>query len=495
MADEIGQLVQYEFEGAKFVFTCGIELAQFLGRAIKALNGAAANNADRLADKALALPGEKKTLVDITKLSEGGNPTCLEIRNEDYKEVVKLAEEAGLHFWKAVDFDPNDNMTPILVPFQESNAYGALYKKVAERRLKADQESVRSYSDIMSEVKEKMNNASGDQKKDLEAEYENLRQSMNETDEWIKQNKDVLSKDDNSVVCSFEDYLKKAKGTDFEKSPEIAMAEYDKGVELGAEIPCKDCFQPIRSTGLVPETSKRFYVPETGVTIRREFAVDDKTGVVSSEYKFRSLNGENFVFSDKGITKDEWNEIVLPKMLVSAGLTEGMPCRVFDSQDKARNYKEYHGNVENPAKAVIAKKLAEGQSVFSDAEVKKEALDALSEMDKGFASAPVVNDSFVITIPKNDHRFINNNGKLEMRLSDTESIQFSHAGNIKDAGNGMISLTFSEKDQPTLIENKDGRSLRFPMSLQSAQDKMNEVLSVGGRAAAEAVSVMKGKGR
>ena len=138
MADEIAQVLAMEVDNVKLVFKASLEVAEFLARALRALIRSSKEGIEKgkekKADKDLHSAGEKE-IKDIFKLSEGNPPQALEIRAEDLLKVLDLAKEKGLHYAKAIDFIPNDGLTPILVPAQEAVVWSQIYKAVAGKRL------------------------------------------------------------------------------------------------------------------------------------------------------------------------------------------------------------------------------------------------------------------------------------------------------------------------------------------------------------------------
>lgn len=495
MADELAQLTQVQIEGYKFVFQGSAEIVQFMARALKALIEFNKENSEKMSKELLRKPGEKSCFDDLMQLSEGGIPQGLDIRSVDLDEVLRLGTEKGLHFWKAIDFDPNDGMTPIMFPYQEAAVWGQIYKSVADKRLSVDKNAVDTYSDSIAELREKLNNSSSEEKNDLQLQLDSVIQAKDEADKWVEYGENLHNTPDSNICYDFNSYLAKSKGTDFEQSPEIAMAEYAEGVEIGPKFSCKDCMQPIRDKSLMPESAVRFLVPDSGVIITRSYNSDEKTGLVYSDYSFKAPNGEMFDFTDRNVTKEGWNREVLPKLLTSAGIFEGTMCRVFDDRDKRDKYVKLHNTIENPAKKRIEEKIAKGESVFSSAEAKREILNAVSDHEKGIASAPITNQPIVVRCPANAFR--NVGGKLDLELSETEHLQFSSvASAVADVDTpGMFRLTFTEACNPTLIETRGDKSIRFPMSLTEAQAKMDEVFKLGGKAASEVASVMRNKGR
>lgn len=474
-ADEIAQVCELEVQGVKMVFKGSLEVIAFMARAIKALLSSGKNTAEWLHEKKINKKGDK-TFKDIVELSNGAPPQALNIRETDFDEVIRLAEKQGLHYHIATDFIPNDGMMPILITPQEAPLWGQIYKAVAAQRLDEDKKNVSGYDKLISEEKEKLNGEKEPGKiAKIQSKIENLEQAKQEASKWVDYDEEVLNKDD--VTMSFQNYLMSAKGTAFEKSPEVAMAEYEKGVEIGRSFSAKESFQPVRDQSLMPDSKLMFYVPEIGAIVTREFHQDEQTKLVHSDYYVKTANGEIFTCSDKDITKDKWNESVLPKLLDKAGILEGTECRAFNSEEKLKCFLKYHDKIESPAQKNIEAALSEGREVFSSAEAKNEVLNFISEQSKGFASAAVTDEEYEITCdPK---MLVKENGKLKLILSDDESLVFSKTDNEGITKNGMARFTINDESNATFVKKNDQAIRGIAVSPAEAQSKIKEMLGEG----------------
>lgn len=448
MADEIAQVVQMEIQGVTMVFKGTLEVVSFLARAIKALINSGKNLYGKHKDYELNKEG-KKTFKEMLELCNGAPPQALNIREDDFEEVLRLAEKHGLHYTIASDFIPNDGKVPILITPQEAPLWGQIYKAVASMRLDEDKKSVSVYDKLIAEEKEKLTGLK-DPKEivKIQAKIENLEQAKQEASKWVDYGEDILNKDD--VTMSFQEYLLEAKGTDFEKNPELAMAEYEKGVEIGRSFSVKESFQPIRDKSLMTESKLMFYVPEIGAIVTREFRQDEQTDLVYSNYAVKTQEGEIFRCSDRDITKDKWNESVLPQLLDKAGVIEGTECRAFNYEEKLKCFLAYHNKITSPAQKNIEKALSEGKEVFSHAGAKNEVLNFVSEQSKGFASANVTETQ--IEIVCNLQMLVRDQGKLKLKLSDDESIVFSKIDNEGLAPNGMVKFTINDESKATYVK-------------------------------------------
>lgn len=479
MADEIAQVVALEVDGVKLAFKASLEVSQFLARALRALIESGKIYADERkeakTEKELRSSGEKK-ISEIFKLSEGNPPQALDIRETDFDEVVRLAENNGLHYAKCIDFTPNDGLKPVMIPAQEAVVWSQIYKAVASKRLEEDKKVVTGYDKSIQEEMEKLLSCRNDEERELtETRIENLQQAKSEAKRWVDYGEDVANKED--ATMTIQDYIRQSEGTDFEKSPEIATAEYEKGVEIGAKLGAKESLQPIRDKNYIPQSKYMFYVPDTGAIITRDFRIDKETGLAYSYYSLKTQEGELYRCSDKDMTKDKWNRTELPKLMDKAGILEETECRAFNTEEKLQAYLTYHGKVKSPAQENIEKQLREGKQVFSSAEAKREILNAVSEHEKGLASASVKNEALeLICDPKILTR---ENGRLLMRLSDDESITFAKVSGEGISENGMATFKINDESDVTFVKKTDRAKTEISISLQEAQQKVKEMLGEG----------------
>lgn len=477
MADEIAQVLAMEVDGVKLVFKASLEVAEFLARALRALIRSSKEGIEKVKekkeDKDLHSKG-KKEIKDIFKLSEGNPPQALEIRAEDFYKITQIAEEKGLHYAKAIDFIPNDGLTPILVPAQEAVVWSQIYKAVAGKRLEEDKKVVSEYDKNINEEMERLLNCKSDEEREqTETKIENQQQAKIEASKWVDYGENIANTED--ATMTIQDYIRQSEGTDFEKSPEVAIAEYKKGVEIGAKISAKESLQPIRDKNYIPKSKYMFYVPDTGAIITRDFEIDTDIGVAYSNYAVKTQDGEIYRCSDKNMTKDKWNRTELPKLMDKAGVLEETQCRAFNTEEKLKAYLEYHGKIKSPAQENVEKQLKEGNEVFSSAEVKREVLNAVSEQKKGFASATVRNKSVeLVCDPKILTR---ENGRLCMHLSDDECITFAKISDECITQNGMAKFCIDNKSDVTFIKETARAKTLINISPIEAQQKIKEILN------------------
>lgn len=453
MADEIAQVCQLEIQGMTFVVKGTVQVAAFLGKAFKALF-------EWSKERRFERPGER-TAKDIMKMSEGGPAQISDIPKECYTEVLSEMDRLGLHHAVVIDNDITDGMTPIMVPYQEAALVAEILKNIIIKHETEQKEKLSDVNKALAESKEKLLNCDPEEKNALDTLIENLEQCQMEMNQLINRNENIIK---NGSTVSFNEYLASFKGTDFEKNPDMAKTELNHGVEIGKSFPASACMQPIRNPELIPETSCYYYLPERGVTVTRNFATEQETGLAYSNYSLKTKDGQLYEFSDKNMTKSEWNEKELPQLLDKAEILEGTLCRVFTYEERMLAYAKIHGNVKSDAEIRVENKTTAGQEVFSSADVSKEIQNAVSELLKGMTSAKAENDNIVISVPANDV-FIEQ-GKLKVNLDDHTTALFS---NIKGRGAKDGFVTFSIKNSESVeVGIKDSKSEDISYSKYSA---------------------------
>lgn len=438
MADEIAQVCQLEIEGTTMVIKGSVKVIAWLAQAIKALlQDAAERNAER--------GGQKHNMNDIWKLSKDGPPQVIMVDEKNLDTVLKAAEKAGLRWTRVTDFDSTDGKTPICLPPQDMALFSAIVQSSLQKAISESQKILDGYNEEIAELKEKLLHADAGERNYIRTRIENLEQARDELKDILNDKKTMV---ENDGVMSFQDYLATSVGTEFEKDPEKAMAEYAKGVDMGPSLEAKDCMQPIRSKALMPDNAIRFYVPDMGVAITRKFEIEND--IVYSNYSFKSESGEMYEFSDKDMTKAEWNARILPGMLDKAGIQEDTPCRAFDSEEKMQAYEKYHNNttLKSEERFAFAERKLLG---FSTAEAEQNIRYALEDKMKGIASAKVDENEVHISVPV--EQLIQKDGKVSIQAGDT---LYQFEGVIPRAKDDGIYTIAIKKDSVVMVKEKDG---------------------------------------
>jgi hypothetical protein len=371
--------------------------------------------------------------------------------------------------WSSIpDLDSTDGKTPICIPPQDAPLFSAIVQRFLQEDISESQKIMNGYNSEISELKEKLLHSSSEEKKLIQTKIENIEQARDELMGILDGKKALL---DDGRTLSFQDYLSHGVGTEFEKDPEKAIAELEKGVEIGPSFSARDCFRPIREKALMPDSAIRFYVPEMGVSVTRKFEVEN--GLVHSDYSFTSDKGEQYDFSDRGITLAEWNKSVLPIMLDKAGILEDTKCRMFDTEESLNAYVKYHNNVKLKSEEYAVKLGKDGKLVFSSAEVEKEIRSACENRLKGMASAEVSTDGVTsIQIFQKDVYSID--GKIAVKVGDDtfklSGVKFEKIAD--DPDKMQISLS---KDSDVIVTNLNGEERQISVTkLKDAVDSSKE---------------------
>ena len=448
MADEITQVIELETKIGTILINGTLKIAQMIGRMINALFDWSEKKAGN------------KSIGNIIKLSEGP-PVVLHVRNINQAKILEAAKKQGLHFAELPDYDPSDGLYPIFVPAQEAPMWNEIIKLYATQQLEKDVEQKKVYETEIAEETEKMQNAKTPEgKANFETRIENYKQAQDEIQRWIDYENGVLDKDDASLAQNdIVSYLKEFKGTDFEKHPERAMAEYEKGVEIGRKFTIKDCLQPVRDKSYIPDSSVMFYIPDVGASVTRTYHIDKETGLVYSNYKFKTKDGEIHTYSDHNMTAAKWNASELPELMDKANLLENTECRLFDTKEKLEAYLRYHNNVKSQAEINVEQRIANKEPVFSSAEAQKEVEHAYSEHKKGVASASIVDDK--IKIVAEPDRLSKSYGRIVYTLDNGEVLMFNGLMNERVEKGKMV---FEIEKNATVLHVK-GESME-PVKLQ-----------------------------
>lgn len=466
MADEIAQVCQVEINGVTMVVKGGVEVAAFLLKVFKALynlNKEHKQKIEREEEKnrlnILRKPGEKESFKEIMELAseQNGTPQCISVPEKKLEELKRMLEKNGVRYFQTVDFNPNDGKKPILIPPGDMVMAGPIIKSILEDYVQESEQRRGEYEDKIKDAEEKYKNASEEEKKVLEKDIENLTQAHDEVQKEIDGTVEILEKEE--YCMSFQEYLAQSKGTDFEKDPDKAVTEYENGVEIGQKFPAKECMQPVRDKGLMPESKLMFYLPDTGITITREFSLDDKD-VVYCHYSLKNDVGEIYEFTDKDITRKDWNEKVLPELLDKAEILETTPCRVFGKEESLIAYQQYHNQTKPKSEENIEKKKKADEESFSNADVKEKMEEAVLQSGKALASAPEKDNQ--ISFEVETKRVTLQKGKLQVELDNGDAILFPDVPDVRGGKheNDRMTISIGRDDMLSLEGTEKNGSLK-----------------------------------
>lgn len=466
--DEISQAAQIELEGVQIFIKGSMQVISWLSQALLSLCHVVKDKIDHR--------GGERSFQQIIKLSQPDMPQTIQIDDKFKEEFLQYAKEQGLQYCKAVDFDLTDGRTPIMVPANQMPAYATILDAFQKRKISEEEAALKKVKNEIDELKEKLLTADEREAPLLETTLENKVQAKDEL--AVIHEESVKTYEEKNYAVPLDRYLATAKGTEFEKDPDKAIAEYNEGVPMVRSQTAKECMQPIRSPFLLPTSKTQYYVPESGVTIERTYHEED--GMVYSNYSLKTESGEIHEFSDKGVTKEKWNMDILPKMFDVAGIVEGIKCKVFETVEQVKAYFK-HFNKTVP--------LSEAkQSVFTNAEVMTEAEFAIEDALKGMASAKVNENRIEFVVPQ--EKIFSQDGKLIYAPDGIEGSLYKFGkiepGEIKD---GMISFS-AWKTEQVIVSGKNS-----PEKSISAETVKNLVMDIRNKAAENIRNTMNSQGR
>lgn len=443
MADEITQACQIEIEGIKMAVAGSVKTVKFLAEAFKAI-------ITSMKDFRQHISGAKsiKSIYDISE----GPPVVLNVDRECLEKVIEMAKKNKCHFYELRDLNPDDNKSPILIPSQEAAVWEAILKQCLKQEVEKEEGEVQQYDDKIAEKKEALLTASPEERKLLQVDLDGLESAKSEVEKKMDLHKEDLSKE--HLTMSFTEYLLSGKGTEFEKDPDKAVSEMEKGVPLTKGFPADECFQPLRDPGSAPEGGFTFYIPESGATVTRQFVKDEDTGLMYSNYTFKNKDGViNNTFSDKNVTKENWNKEVLPKFYEMTGILSESNCIPFHNQNHLKKYLELHNKIKPKSEENYEKAKLEDKGNFSSPDVEQEVQKAMGDDLKGTASAE--REKFLsVTVPA--EAVTQKEGYLNIKLDDNQVLRFPNAEK-GIAENGKISFKFDKTKLATLEDTMSGK--------------------------------------
>ena len=442
MSDEVAQVIQLEIQGITMVVKASLQVGSWL---IRALNAMIQHNNENVLNKSGG-----KSLKDMLQLSAPGMPQIIKIPEKYANEILQKAKANGLRFCSVADLDLTDGKMPVVITQQEAVVFSEIVSSYLMRDIHKQESNIKDYDKLIAEKSEEILHANQQDKEKLQVEIENLKQARDEANEFVKDTKATKE----NPITSFQDYLMGAVGTEFEKDPDKAMSEYAQGVELVKKFDAKECLQPVRHEEMMPETRMKFYLPETGMEITRTFQMDEKTKIVYSTYSLKTEKGEIHEFSDRGITKENWNSEIIGQLMDKAGITEETKCCVFTSEEALNTYKEKHDQIKPLSETNIEHKQHEQDVGFQKADVQNEVKNAAKENLKLRTSASAASNS--VTYDFDKEKIIQENGKLKILLSEDASLEISGISKGK-IENGKASITL-DQNQMIVYTSKNSDS-------------------------------------
>ena len=386
MGDEISQVVEMEYKGIYYLIKGTKAFITSFASMIKGL-------ADWSHKRSIKRPGESSW----NKIQEAsdGNATIVEIPVEMFEQnkigpngektcaFDKYMKENKLRYCIMPDFNPYDDYVPVGIVSQDYAIHAAHIKEYMALRVKNQKEHGQEFEAKLTDAKQRLANArSEEEKKEIEEEIVSLEQAKDENKKLLDESEEKMNKGN---VIEFEEYLKSGMDTKFGDNPKEALEEAEalsdgETFDVGKEFLPKNCMYPIRDKELVPKSKEIYYSQmasdQSIYTVRREFAEDDHGLIFSTYYVTNAKNAaEVRIFSDKGFTKEAWEE-QLPDLLKDSGMVANAPTTAIHGEERLESYIRYlDRNFNRTSEALDAKEVEEPSSTkakeFID-DVKKE---------------------------------------------------------------------------------------------------------------------------
>jgi len=341
MSDEIAQVVELECKGAYYLI-----------KGTKATIGYIAEFIKHLYDWGHEAWMHRAGHVDwgtLQKVSEA-NPPVLEFPKEmfekriiDGEEMIspfeQYCKEHKLQYCIMPDLNPNDDYMPVAVKSQDMAVHQEQIKSFMNLRIEREQKKDAEYDVLIEKAKAKLEAAKDDGERELaEKELAALVEAKGQNMERLEESKSKLEHDN---VIEFTEYLKQGQNTILSKDMDEGF-EQMKTCSLVKEFMPSECMTPIRDVDLVPDSKEIYYSQvaedDTVYTVKRDFELDDN-GVVYSMYHVTSGNNaeKEIVFSDKGFTKESWEE-QLPSLLKESGMVANAPTTAIHGKERLEAY-------------------------------------------------------------------------------------------------------------------------------------------------------------
>ncbi|MCR5337547.1 MAG: hypothetical protein K6E75_03220 [Lachnospiraceae bacterium] len=370
MADEIAQVVEMEYKGVYYLFKGTKEMIAMMARGAKTLHEWNHN-------KWLEKPGSS-SWQKIQEASQGAAP-ILEFPKEMFEESIDISGDKDikgkgrispfeyycrknhLRYCLMPDLNPNDDYIPVAVLSQEFGIHDEQIKSYMRKRVESEEKKDKAYDERIDEVTKALEEATGEEKEEIEKNLEALRSAKEENSALLQESKEKMEKGN---VLDFAEYIKMADHTKFLSDPDEALRQ-EKTSGIIPEFTADECMYPIRDSGNMPEGRKLFYMQKCGdnsyLTMERSFEVDEQ-GCVYSVYHVEG-DDENgpIEICDKGCSRQEWKE-KLPELFKNSGIYMDQPFGVVSSMDRFRDY--LAGVSENFTKA-----RSIGQELSKDSEI------------------------------------------------------------------------------------------------------------------------------
>ena len=290
MADEVAQVIETEIQGIKFVFEGSLEIVKGTVKMLQAMIRAGERHHEKREEKNLNAAGEK-TYSEMLKLSGNEIPAGFEVPADKIEEIKEKITAAGLHWAPCADPNPLDNTGYLWVAANEAPYVAQLIKPYLMANEQKELDSLAELRAQKAEVDEKLETATGEEKKELEILSQKLEGAITESKERLADAERINA---NGGNLSLTDYMDKIQGTELATDPEKALTELSEGIHPGQVIAANEALKSIELAKNIPGVTKEdivqkmdagepikttYVLPDAGVTITREFYADKQKEV------------------------------------------------------------------------------------------------------------------------------------------------------------------------------------------------------------------------
>ena len=477
MSEEV-EYCRVMIDGTTRLIKGSIQVVQWIIQALKAMHNWKISQAGT------------HSIKNLEKISEG-SVQIIALPEMDGKAIEmfeEYAKKSNIRWGIAPDFDLSDGKIFVAVVSQDAGKTMHFASRMFDKVIKQDEEEIAKTKSEINETEEKLfNTPSGSEEaEELKNKKENLNQKLNEEEEHIKDVKECKQKaDEGALGRDIDDYLKEESvDTDFNEDPDKAVSEANAAFENGEEFAfaktstMEEAMQPIRSSVNVPPGKEYYYLPESGISVRREFSSDKETGVVNSKYYITTDKGEKIDFSDKNLTRENWNEYVLPKLLDTCNATKDTKVKTFANKQQLDSYRKYHNGVKPMSEKNVEENMKKKDKILTpeQEETNKKIEEAVENTQKG--EAIVKNQKTnTIVVPMNSLR--RENGEWIYTLPDKEHGYAFSGINVSDLkpyiqdGKAHFSIDKDVKVYAVNFNTKGDEAKRSISTVNSLKDSVN----------------------
>lgn len=278
-----------------------------------------------------------------------GQPVVMQLPKEYLEEILAQAEEKGLHYATMIDLDVTDGCIPILITPEESIVWKQINDIYLSKVENAQSEAVDDTQALIDAAKAEAAQYPADSKERLAAmqKIEDLETLQKEQQEVLDYTKGMHETNGETTLAQ---YFASAKNTDFARDPEMAVAEFEKGVPLSKHFDAAGAFSRVYDTKNFPGDIVYISAAGCDTAFQRTF-LKDENGIGYSEFSFKNKNGD-IIRLNQSMNAEQAKEAgcfgkdQLNEYLKACGVSPSAVFRVDVGTEAYQTYKKYHNNVE-----------------------------------------------------------------------------------------------------------------------------------------------------